>query len=121
MSSHILTGRVYDELLPADGYRVLVDRLWPRGIRKDDPRVHDWKPSAAPSAELRRWYDHRPERFAEFCNRYEQELSTVQESIAAVDELRKLAKAGILTLTTATREIGISHVPTLAKVVARNG
>lgn len=114
----IQLGRVYDEPAETDGQRVLVDRLWPRGIRKTDQRVGEWLPAAAPSADLRRWYNHQPERFADFCKQYEQELHTVPEAEQAVKELRQLAQQGPLTLTTATHDIAVSHVPTLASVVA---
>lgn len=66
--------RVYDPPEPADGARVLVDRLWPRGLAKADARLTAWCKDAAPSTELRRWYAHRPERFAEFAERYRVEL-----------------------------------------------
>ena len=63
-------ARVYDEPVPGEGLRVLVDRLWPRGVRKDDPRVGRWCKQVAPSTELRQWYGHDPQRFAEFAQRY---------------------------------------------------
>ena len=66
----VRVARVYSDPDPQDGERVLVDRLWPRGFRKGDPRVGRWIPKIAPSTELRRWYSHRPERFNEFVARY---------------------------------------------------
>ena len=68
------TVRVYDAVRPADGTRVLVDRLWPRGIRKDDPRVGRWLKNVAPSTELRHSYSHDPAKFDEFARRYIAEL-----------------------------------------------
>jgi uncharacterized protein YeaO (DUF488 family) len=59
-------ARVYDARGPEDGRRVLADRLWPRGVRKDDPRIDEWWPEVAPSGELRTWFGHRPDRFEEF-------------------------------------------------------
>jgi uncharacterized protein YeaO (DUF488 family) len=70
----VKVARVYADPEPDDGERVLVDRLWPRGFRKGDPRVGRWLPGVAPSSELRRWYGHQPERFAEFAARYADEL-----------------------------------------------
>ncbi|HXT42495.1 MAG TPA: DUF488 family protein [Pseudonocardiaceae bacterium] len=67
-------GRIYDPPMPADGVRVLVDRVWPRGLRKDAARIDEWCKQVAPSTELRRWYAHDPHRFAEFARRYRAEL-----------------------------------------------
>jgi len=92
---------VYDAAEQDDGQRVLVDRLWPRGVRKDDPRVGTWCKDVAPSKELREWYHHDPQRFNEFVERYQEEL---QDS-PALAELRKLTKRGVVTLVTATREV----------------
>jgi uncharacterized protein YeaO (DUF488 family) len=66
VESRIRVARIYDEVGPDDGQRVLVDRVWPRGIRKEDPRVGMWCKDVAPSTELRQWYHHQPERFDEF-------------------------------------------------------
>jgi uncharacterized protein YeaO (DUF488 family) len=92
--SRIRVARVYDDPGPDDGQRVLVDRLWPRGFRKDDPRVGTWFKDVAPSKELREWYDHQPERFDEFATRYREEL----QGSEALDELRRLTKSGVVTL-----------------------
>jgi uncharacterized protein YeaO (DUF488 family) len=108
-------GRVYDA---TDGSRrVLVDRLWPRGFRKDDPRVDAWLPEVAPSTELRKWYGHAPERKDEFVERYRQELAT-PAGAAALDELRTLVDGGPATLVTATKSVENSHLPVLAELLA---
>lgn len=109
-------ARVYDEPRPDDGLRLLVDRLWPRGVRKDDPRVGRWCKQVAPSTELRRWYDHRPERLAEFAERYRAELAS-PDAAHALTEVRSLVEAGPVMLTTATRTIDGSHLPVLAEVL----
>jgi uncharacterized protein YeaO (DUF488 family) len=109
----VRTARIYEDIDPDDGQRVLVDRLWPRGIRKDDPRVGIWRKDVAPSNELRTWYHHQPERFDEFAKRYEAELS----GSPALDELGELAKRGVITLVTATREVEGSHAAVLAKLL----
>jgi uncharacterized protein YeaO (DUF488 family) len=111
--SRIRVARVYDDPSPDDGQRVLVDRLWPRGFRKDDPRVGTWLKDVAPSKELRGWYNHQPERFDEFAARYRTEL----QGSEALDELRKLTKRGDVTLVTATREVQGSHAAVLATLL----
>ena len=109
----VRTARVYDEIDPDDGQRVLVDRIWPRGIRKDDPRVGIWLKDVAPSNELREWYHHQPERFDEFAARYEAELA----GSPALAELRELTERGAVTLITASRHVDGSHVTVLAKLL----
>lgn len=114
MTRQIRTARVYDDPTPDDGTRVLVDRLWPRGIRKDDPRVGTWYRDAAPSTELRRWYRHDPARFSEFAERYRAELMDASD---AVEHLRALGASGPLTLTTATKDSALSEAAVLADVL----
>jgi uncharacterized protein YeaO (DUF488 family) len=113
--SRIRVARVYDDPSPDDGRRILVDRLWPRGFRKDDPRVGTWFKDVAPSTELRGWYNHQPERFDEFAARYQTEL----QGSAALDEVRKLTKRGVVTLVTAARDVQGSHVAVLATLLKR--
>ncbi|MER6142958.1 DUF488 family protein [Streptomyces sparsogenes] len=108
--------RVYEAPEPDDGARVLVDRIWPRGLAKEEARLDEWAKTAAPSTELRRWYGHAPERFAEFAERYRAELAE-PERREAVDHLRDLAAAGPLTLLTATKDPAQSHLPLLAEAV----
>ena len=110
-------ARVYTDPVPGDGARVLVDRLWPRGFHKGDPRVGKWLPKVAPSAELRRWYSHQPERFDAFAARYAEELTT-GEGAAALAELREMVRAGPVTLVTATRDVDDSHAAVLARLLA---
>ena len=109
-------ARVYDDPAPGEGVRVLVDRLWPRGLRKDDPRVGRWLKQVAPSTQLRHWYGHDPDRHAEFARRYRAELADAAVA-PALDELRALAAAGPLTLVTATKELALSHLGVLEKVL----
>jgi len=111
------TVRVYDAVRPDDGTRVLVDRLWPRGIRKDDPRVGRWLKNIAPSTDLRVWYGHDPAKVDEFARRYTAELDQ-PDAAAALDELRALAAAaGPVTLVTATKELDLSHLAVLARLL----
>ena len=78
----VRVARVYEQPAADAGRRVLVDRLWPRGLRKTDPRVGKWLPRVAPSTELRHWYDHKPERYDEFVQRYTAELQSGPASVA---------------------------------------
>ena len=109
----VQVARVYDEVGPDEGQRVLVDRVWPRGMRKDDPRVGIWCKDIAPSKDLREWYRHDPERFDEFASRYETELG----DSAALKDLRELTKRKTVTLVTATRALDISQAAVLAKLL----
>jgi uncharacterized protein YeaO (DUF488 family) len=96
--------RVYDAFEPGDGYRVLVDRLWPRGLKKADAHIDEWAKEIAPSTDLRRWYGHDPRRFEEFARRYQAELAKAP-SADAVDRLAERGRHGTATLLTATRDI----------------
>jgi uncharacterized protein YeaO (DUF488 family) len=110
--------RVYEEPRSEDGARVLVDRLWPRGLTKAKAALDEWCKDVAPSDELRRWYGHDPDRFAEFSRRYRRELKDPAH-MAAVGHLRDLAKCEPLTLLTATKEPDISEAAVLASVLQR--
>ena len=115
--SRIGVARVYDDPGPDDGQRVLVDRLWPRGFRKGDPRVGRWISKVAPSTELRKWYSHEAARFDEFAARYASELES-EEGAAALAELREVVRAGPVTLVTAARDLDGSHVAVLARLLS---
>ncbi len=112
----IRVRRVYDAPSPADGARVLVDRIWPRGLRKDAAQLTEWAKDAAPSTELRQWYGHDPEKFAEFRRRYLDELSGPVQR-AELGKLRALAATGPVTLLTATRAVDISQAEVLAQLL----
>jgi uncharacterized protein YeaO (DUF488 family) len=116
-SRRIKVARVYQDPGPDDGERVLVDRLWPRGFRKGDPRVGRWIPKVAPSTELRKWYSHEAARFDDFAARYAAELET-EEGAAALAELRDVLRAGPITLVTAARDLDGSHVAVLARLLS---
>lgn len=99
----VVIARAYDA--PAEaGHRVLVDRLWPRGLRKQDLPIDEWCKDVAPSTALRRWYGHEPARFDEFARRYREELGREPAS-AAVAALAAIAASRRLVLVTATRDV----------------
>lgn len=113
---HVRVGRIYDPPTPADGVRVLVDRVWPRGLSKSKAHIDEWCKQVAPSAGLRTWYAHDPERFAEFALRYRAELNDPQRA-AALTHLRELALDRPLTLLTATRNVQLSQAAVLAELI----
>ncbi|BCL77693.1 DUF488 family protein [Ktedonobacteria bacterium brp13] len=104
--------RVYDESAPDDGTRVLVERLWPRGLSKERVHIDLWLKEIAPSRELRIWFGHDPEKFAEFRRRYEAELAS-QAGQAALTKLREQARQGPVTLVFATRDTEHSNATVL--------
>jgi uncharacterized protein YeaO (DUF488 family) len=112
----VRAARVYEPPGPDDGTRVLVDRLWPRGVAKATAVFDEWLPDVAPTTELRRWYSHDPARFDEFAARYRTELER-PEPAAALASLRALRRRGPVTLLTATKLLDHSHAAVLALVV----
>ncbi len=118
MAVSIRVGRVYDKPTAADGARILVDRVWPRGLRKDAAKLDDWAKDAAPSTDLRTWYQHDPAKFGEFRRRYVAELEA-PPARAALERLRALAADGPVTLLTATRETDISQAEVLAELLRK--
>jgi uncharacterized protein YeaO (DUF488 family) len=119
-ADQIRAGRVYDEPSPADGARVLVDRIWPRGISKEAARLREWAKDVAPSTTLRQWYGHDPDKFAEFRRRYLAELEQPAAQ-AALARLRALAANGPVILLTATRDVSLSQAAVLAEQLRQPG
>ncbi|EDY45643.1 DUF488 domain-containing protein [Streptomyces sp. SPB074] len=113
-ASGVRVRRAYDPPEAADGHRVLVDRLWPRGLSKEHAHFDEWLRTVAPSAELRRWYGHDPARFGEFAARYRAELAEAEHA-EALGRLRALAVGGPLTLLTATKDLEHAHTHVLAE------
>jgi uncharacterized protein YeaO (DUF488 family) len=101
MASNVRAKRVYEPAEPDDGYRVLIDRLWPRGVSRERARLDEWARELAPSNELRKWFNHEPERFEEFRARYRHELTAHREQ---VDTLRRRAREGPLTIVYAAHD-----------------
>ncbi len=110
--------RIYEDPGRHPGeHRVLVDRLWPRGVQKAALDIDEWAKEAAPSTELRRWYGHDPERFDEFSRRYLAELER-DPGVSTVERLRELALRGCVVLLTATRDVEHSGASVLAAMLA---
>ena len=107
--------RIYELPQPSDGTRVLVDRLWPRGIKKTDAHLDCWMKEVAPSTELRRWFGHLPARFDEFRRRYEEEL----RGNPKIGELRKLGGRKRVTLLYAAHDPEVNHALVLRSVLER--
>jgi uncharacterized protein YeaO (DUF488 family) len=108
--------RVYEAPERSDGTRVLVDRIWPRGLTKAKAALDEWCQDVAPSTELRKWYSHDPDRFEDFSRRYQAELKDPQRA-GALAHLHELAKGRHLTLLTATRQPEISEAAVLAELL----
>lgn len=111
--------RIYDDPRSDDGDRVLVDRVWPRGMKKESAGLDEWAKAVAPSTDLRKWYGHDPDKFAEFRRRYRREL-TSGNAADAVGRLRARADGGRLTLLTATKDVGRSHAQVLAELLTED-
>jgi len=112
----VRTKRIYEPPSPADGYRVLIDGLWPRGISRERAAVDDWARELAPSDPLRRWYGHEPDRFEEFARRYRAELGAQRERLS---ELRRRSRSGVVTLVFAARDTEHSNAAVLGDVLRR--
>ena len=108
--------RVYDEPEDDDGVRVLVDRIWPRGMTKARAALDEWCKDVAPSTELRKWYSHDPAKFEKFTQRYSAELEQ-GERAQALQHLRDLAADRRLTLLTASKAVDISEAAVLAAIL----
>ena len=108
--------RAYEPAAPADGYRVLIDRLWPRGVSRKQARLDGWEKELAPSTDLRQWFGHDPGRFEEFRRRYVEELRGERRGIAA---LRRFAREGTLTLVYSAHDTEHNDAVVLAEVLRR--
>ena len=120
MKPDVRVGRVYAEAGHGEAARVLVDRLWPRGMTKERAALDEWCKQVAPSPDLRKWYGHDPERFAEFRRRYEDELARGEQA-EALAHLRKLAGERPVLLLTASKEVEISEAAVLAELLRGGG
>lgn len=114
-SAAIRIKRAYDASGSDDGLRILIDRLWPRGLSKSRLKLDSWVRHLSPSNDLRKWYQHDPEKFAEFRRRYIAELKQQGEGLA---ELRAAVKGRTVTLLTATKELDLSHATVLRELLS---
>jgi uncharacterized protein YeaO (DUF488 family) len=115
-ASLIAIKRAYDKPSPQDGVRILIDRLWPRGLSKAKLKIDVWPRELTPSTDLRKWYGHEPARFAEFRRRYRAELAKRTKELGA---LRAMVRGRAATLITATREVDLSHAAVMREMLQR--
>lgn len=101
MTLDVRSKRIYDPPDAGDGYRILIDHIWPRGVSRERARLDEWARELAPSAQLRKWFDHRPDRFAEFRDRYREELL---EHADRIEALRRRGTHSRLTILYAARD-----------------
>lgn len=106
--------RVYDAPSSDDGVRILVDRLWPRGLKKEDAHLDFWDKDIAPSNELREWFGHKPERFDEFSKKYMQELKAHEDRLK---EIKDMLKTKNVTLVYAAKDTNDNQAVVLKKVI----
>lgn len=106
---NIKIKRIYDIPSEDDGIRILVDRLWPRGVSKEKAHIHIWLKDAAPSPELRKWYGHSKDKHEEFRNLYEKELSANPSCIDAVNSIKNIAAKEAVTLLYAAKDPVYNH------------
>ncbi len=107
---HLRTKRIYDEPARSDGRRILIDRLWPRGVSKEAAQINFWAKAVAPSNELRQWYQHDSSKWAEFRDRYFAELDSNPEGVA---ELRSQLGSGVVTLLFSSKEERLNNASAL--------
>ena len=115
-ASSVAIKRAYEKPSPQDGVRILIDRLWPRGLSKANLKIDAWPRELTPSTGLRKWYGHEPERFAEFRRRYRAELAEHPNELKA---LRAMVGARSATLITAVREVDLSHAAVMREILRR--
>lgn len=108
--------RIYEDAAKSDGFRILVDRIWPRGISKEDAQLDTWMQEIAPSTELRKWFDHKKERFPEFSEKYELELT--QNSVL-IKELRRTANEKRITLLYGAKDQKYNQAAVLKKFLLK--
>lgn len=113
----IIIKRIYEEVSENDGYRILVDRLWPRGVSKERANIDEWNKMVTPSVELRKWFDHKADRFQEFEIKYKAELLL---QIDELNRIRKMAMSQQVTLLYAAKDVQINHAVILRNVLLRS-
>jgi uncharacterized protein YeaO (DUF488 family) len=115
--NQIILHRIYDKSLTPEGIRILIDRLWPRGIKKEDANIDYWFKEVAPSSELRKWFGHKPERFEEFRLKYLQELRNDEEKCQKVDEICQMLAEDNVILLYGAKDIEKNHAVVLKEEI----
>ncbi|MEK6452916.1 DUF488 domain-containing protein [Caldifermentibacillus hisashii] len=115
--NQIILHRIYDKSLTPEGIRILIDRLWPRGIKKKDANIDYWFKEVAPSSELRKWFGHKPERFEEFRLKYLQELRNDEEKCQIVDEICQMLAEDNVILLYGAKDIEKNHAVVLKEEI----
>lgn len=110
--------RAYEKAVNADGRRVLIDRMWPRGVKKEDARIHYWAKDLAPSTELRKWFGHDPDRWTEFKKRYRAEIRDNKKGLATLRDELKGAKR--LTLVYSAKDEEHNNAVVMADYLERH-
>lgn len=115
--NQIILHRIYDKSITPEGIRILIDRLWPRGIKKEDANIDYWFKEVAPSSELRKWFGHKPERFEEFRLKYLQELRNDEEKCQKVDEICQMLDEDNVILLYGAKDIEKNHAVVLKEEI----
>ncbi|MEL4028601.1 DUF488 family protein [Caldifermentibacillus hisashii] len=115
--NQIILHRIYDKSITPEGIRILIDRLWPRGIKKEDANLDYWFKEVAPSSELRKWFGHKPERFEEFRLKYLQELRNDEEKCQKVDEICQMLDENNVILLYGAKDIEKNHAVVLKEEI----
>jgi uncharacterized protein YeaO (DUF488 family) len=113
----IILHRIYDKSITPEGIRVLIDRLWPRGIKKEEANIDYWFKEVAPSSELRKWFGHKPERFEEFRLKYVQELRNDEEKCQKVDDICQMLAEDNVILLYGAKNIEKNHAVVLKEEI----
>ena len=115
--NQIILHRIYDKSITPEGIRILIDRLWPRGIKKEDANLDYWFKEVAPSSELRKWFGHKPERFEEFRLKYLQELRNDEVKCQKVDEICQMLDENNVILLYGAKDIEKNHAVVLKEEI----
>ncbi|MBW7867363.1 MAG: DUF488 domain-containing protein [Brumimicrobium sp.] len=115
-SVNISIKRIYEESSPTDGYRILVDRVWPRGVSKEKANIEEWMKEIAPSTPLRKWFNHEVDKYAEFKKKYSEELKSNKELL---EKIHAIAKKQQVTLTYGAKDEEHNQAVVLKEVIER--
>lgn len=109
--------RIYNKANKNDGKRVLIDRVWPRGVSKEKAQLDEWLKEVAPTSDLRKWFNHDPDKFKEFKKKYKEELKKNEEQNEAFNQLKDWTSDGKVTLLYATKEENYNHAQVLKELL----